>query len=80
MKYCVFLIYFILDIGTTLITMPPYNSVKSLQTLALEQACKYILSISNKMKKDVNGSREYFINNVHAWARTNILDYTKVLL
>jgi len=60
--------------------MPPYNSIKSLQSLALEQTCKYILNITNNMKKDVNGSREYFINNVHAWARTKILDYTKNLL
>jgi len=60
--------------------MPPYNPVKSLQSLALERSCKYILNISNNMKKDANGSREYFINNVHAWARTNILNYTKVLL
>ncbi|KAF0766196.1 Uncharacterized protein FWK35_00011484 [Aphis craccivora] len=60
--------------------MPPYNSVKSLQCLALDQVCKYILSITDNMKEDVNGSREYFINNVHAWARTNILNYTKILL
>lgn len=60
--------------------MPPYNSVKCLQSLALEQVCKYILDITLEMKKDINGSREYFIKNVHAWARTNILDYTKVLL
>lgn len=60
--------------------MPPYNSVKSLQCLALEQVCKYTLSITDNMKEDVNGSREYFINNVHAWARTNILNYTKILL
>lgn len=72
--------YFILDLVTTIITMPPYNSVKCLQSLALEQVCKYILDITLEMKKDVNGSRDYFIKNVHAWARTNILDCTKVLL
>jgi len=60
--------------------MPPYNAVNSLQSLALEQTCKYILNITNNLKKDLNESREYFISNVHAWARTNILDYTKVLL
>lgn len=60
--------------------MPPYNSVKSLQSLALEQVCKYILDIFPEMKNDANSSREYFINNVHAWARTNILACTKALL
>lgn len=60
--------------------MPPYNSVKCLQTLAQEQVCKYILDINLEMKKDINGSRDYFISNVHAWARTNILDCTKALL
>ncbi|XP_025418071.1 uncharacterized protein LOC112688877 isoform X2 [Sipha flava] len=60
--------------------MPPYNSVKSLQSLALEQTCKYILDIIPQMRKNINGFREYFINNAHAWARTTILDYTKVLL
>lgn len=60
--------------------MPPYNNVKCLQSLALNETCKYILNITPELKKDVNGSREYFITNVHAWARTNILTCTKLLL
>lgn len=60
--------------------MPPFNFVKSLQTLALDQVCKYVLDIFPEMKNDVNGSREFFIKNVHAWARTNILACTKILL
>lgn len=60
--------------------MPPFNSVQCLQSLALDRVCKYILDITSEMKKDVNRSREYFINNVHACARTNILAHTKDLL
>lgn len=60
--------------------MPPYNSVKCLQSLALDQVCNYVLDLTPRMKKDVNELREYFINNVHAWARENILKRTKLLL
>lgn len=60
--------------------MPPYNSVKELQSLALECVCKYLLDVTLEMKKDVDGSRKYFIHNVHAWARSNILACTKTLL
>lgn len=61
-------------------TMPLYNNVKCLESLALNEVCKYILNVTPKMKKDVNKSRGYYINNVHAWARTKILICTKFLL
>lgn len=60
--------------------MPTYNDVNDLQSLALECVSKHILENTSEIKKDINGVREYFINNVHAWARTNILACTKALL
>lgn len=67
------------DLTTALINMPPYNKVRSLQSLALDQSCKTILDVTAEINKDVYKSRDYFINNLHAWARTNILTYTKTL-
>lgn len=60
--------------------MPQFNEVNNLQSLALACVSKYILDNTSEIKKDINGMREYFLNNVHAWARTNILACTKSLL
>jgi len=60
--------------------MPPYNNVKCLQLLALDRVCKYVLDITPEVNKDMSASRKYFINNLHAWARTDILTCTKAIL
>jgi len=57
--------------------MPPYNNIISLEVLALNQVCKNVLSIIPEMKRNGLAYREYFIDNVHAWARTDILNCTK---
>lgn len=60
--------------------MPPYKSPKKLQLLALEVVCQMTLDLIPQIKRHNIQLREYYINNVHAWARTSILANIKARL